>query len=267
VLGISDPKLEIDAPPGGVGDRCDPLPFDAGRYLYTSSGTGMSWQVARNFCRDHGMDLFAPDLNDPTELSRASNGATDWFWVGNSYDGAAWTNVDDCAPSFSWAQGEPTSHVVGDCMLHVDTGYASFSCGYTTDGGIHLVGALCETPRPTMACRAMQSVYTRPMPANDISHDMATSICAMDGKHIVEINSTAELDKVKTMFPGAVFWVAATWSSQGWQSATSCPQVFVWAVGSPHTMGSDTCLLHDSGGMTQQYCNVASAEVICEGNY
>lgn len=253
---------------GGV-DLCDPLPFDTHRYMADSSGAGgFTWAAARADCQRYGFDLAVIDANDSAEITNELQTGVAPFWLGVSYDGTQWSAIDQCTPLLAWASGEPDPSALGQCVAKLDGGMIATDCTSSTAGPD--LNALCETPRPNAQCRAYaaQRDYVALDPAMQVSEISAEQLCAAMGRHVVEIDSTDELDYLRQTYAQSPrFWLGATTNFQTWSSPTGCPQVFVWAGGEPDNV--NPCSYQDVTGMHAAPCNmpaVTLAPVICEAN-
>jgi hypothetical protein len=243
---------------------CGALPYDANRYLSYESSGGFTWLTARQSCRDAAMDLAALDVDDGPELARQLHGGVPPFWLGASFDGTTWTAIDDCQPFLSWATGEPSHEAVGDCLLQTSTGMASVPCGAAGFDQL-ATSALCETPRPNPQCRkfAEQRSY-QALSMGLVPYPVAAQACGDLGQHLVEIDSTDELDYVlANVASGIPMFFVATHGTPTWTSPTGCPSVFVWAAGEPQLNAGNNVVYN--GGMHIAADPVAAA-VICELN-
>jgi lectin-like protein len=93
-------------------------------------------------------------------------------------------------------------------------------------------------------------------------------MCSAVGKHLVEIDSSAELQYILANVAQATptFWLGEGFGGGVWSSATGCPAIFKWATSEP-TPG-EGCANFDTGAMHSAICNNnnVTAGVICEGN-
>ncbi len=264
VLGLRDVQ-PLDAGTDAAAGPCDPLPFDPNRYRPIVFSGGYTWQAARTACGAYGFDLAVLDQNDGAELAMESTAGGPPFWLGVSY-GTDWTSLDGCTPELGWASGEPATARPGDCVLRATSGMASVSC---TDYvfGFEKINALCETPRPSAQCHAQQAQRDYFVVPGMDTHDGAAAACGMAGGHLVEIDSTPELQDVLGGIAASVpqFWVGATLSNGRWAGPTGCPTIFTWAPNDP--TGGD-CVMMDSGAMRTYNCGDPNntAGTICERN-
>lgn len=245
---------------------CSPLQLDENRYWSDANASGRAWSDTRDRCRLMGMDLVVFDVGDADELSSKLADAPAPFWTGVSYDGSTWVSVDGCKPALPWAPGEPSRAALGDCVAQTAAGMASVPCASSQLGTAGLA-VLCETPRPSMNCRLLfehstyQLASTTPM-----LHADAEAACSALGMHLVEINSTSELDTIRTAIAPNVmpWWTGAQYLGPSWSSPTGCPQVFLWD-GFP-MLSAGTCVVYGgANGMQVQDC-AAPAAVVCEAN-
>jgi hypothetical protein len=262
VLGIGGTHLMPDA---GI-QLCDPLPFDPGRYFrIDNQGLGFTWTNARAVCATLGFDLAVIDQNDTVEITNELTGGTLPFWLGVDYNGAEWGAIDTCTPVLAWGNGQPTTESIGQCLLQDFGGMVSLDCTAMQAGpGI---SALCETPRPSVACRmaAMQRDYVVAS-TTPLDHDAAEQLCGGMGRHLVEIDSSDELSFVLQNHSDVPdFWVGARRAGNAFNSPTSCPQVFQWSSNEP-TGAPQDCVYYN-GGMHSDFCDTAYVHaVICEAN-
>ncbi len=190
---------------------CTPQPFDAGRY-YTPTYMGLSWVESLNICHAYGYELAVIDLADTEEIARELNGATLPFWLGISYDGSGWRAIDQCEPELAWATGQPVNEKVGDCVVQTGDGMRNVPCSATMLGSGY-VSILCETPRASSQClhKAEQRNYQDIAAAGMVNHTMAQDMCAALNMHILEIDSSSELDFIRMTYSSTSrFWVGAT---------------------------------------------------------
>ena len=252
----------IDAAPGST--PCGPLKFDPARYRsYPQGTTPLSWQGARDVCRFGGYDLIALDEGDPDELANESNGGALPFWLGTSY-GTDWQGVDGCMPHLDWAPTEPAEMAIGDCVVQTGLKMRSELCTRNTIATMP-ISALCEVPRPTVHCMTVASERTYMMVPGTMNHTDAASACGALGMHLVEINSSDELNFVVSHFPSApTFWLGATKGGGTFTSPTGCPQAWTWGPNDPD--GTNSCVIYAQGPMESFDCNTTSPAVICESN-
>lgn len=252
---------------GSTGSACDPLDYDPARYgAITYSSIGFSWAQTREECQKRGMDLAVLDQGDTAELAMQSLGAPLPFWLGVSF-ATDWVTLDTCAPALTWAPGEPANAAPGRCIAMTGEGMVSEACVESFRSGVGLMG-LCETPRPSPACRAMLAQRTHVLLPEPATKPEAVQACAAMGMHVLEINSSAELETVLQGVAAALpsFWLAAERADTGWGSPTTCPQVFTWKPGEPEL--SDvflSCAVYEAG-MRTEFCNIPVHHVICEAN-
>ena len=257
VWGIKE-TVDMNAVPPGF---CDPLPYDPLRYrsLETAAGT---WSAARSSCHGYGMDLAVIDADDRDEIVNELGAATMPFWLGVSFDGADWSSIDKCSPLLKWSSGDPTDPMIGDCAVQTSGGLINFSCAQTMIGA-SVINALCETPRPDPRCRDMMAERDYIVIDGSWTGYDAQAMCAAMGRHVVEINSNAELhDLLGTIAQNLPrFWVAARRVGSDFSSPTGCPEVYAWAGGEPSSL---ECVRYD-GAMVMAYCSDYGG-VICELN-
>jgi len=245
-------------------DPCTPPTYDPARYraLHDAGQNPFSWSTARSRCREVGSDLAVLNAGDPVELGNQAVGAETPFWIGVSFSDA-WTGIDGCTPALTWAPGQPSIAAPGQCVLVTDAGMASAPCGSEPS-----IDALCETPRPDETCQALVAHSRYQLLAGaPLTQPLAASACMNAGMHLVEINSSAELDEVRrTVAPGTTsFWLGAIYTGTEWTSPTQCPQVFTWAANEPSVNSGDQCAVYN-GGARIASCTNAVASTICEAN-
>lgn len=262
-LPAGDAAIAIDADP----NACAALSYDPARYAPVTSAGGHAWTEARLECAKHGGDLAVLDRGDGDELVNQSTGAPVPFWLGVSY-GDSWAAIDGCTPSLTWAAGEPAHAEPGYCVLVTAQGMATERCTAMTHLGepIHM---LCETPRLDPGCLALDANSEYELLAGMlVSQPVAEMACAAKGAHLVELNSSAELERIlQDIAPGTtVFWLGATYDGGAWIAPTTCPQVFPWKQDEPDLGDAYLrCALHE-GGVKTEFCNSRMAAVICETN-
>lgn len=266
VYGIDDTVTQ-DA---GNGSMCDPLPFDPARYKIGTSDD-RSWQGSREWCQTFGMDLAVIDVGDSAEIANELNAADLPSWWGLSWGGSDWLTVDGCPPVLQWSPTFPMAPAPGQCVLGAPTDSSGIEAGMQNEACSAVIwgnsGAeidvMCETPRPSNACRAQLGQRDYVLIPGTATEEMAEAMCAAMGRHVVEIDSTAELDAVRTGVGHDLtsFWIGATRPQTGWISPTSCPQVFIWSSGEPSAY---PCVIYDSSGMKATDCTSTTASVICE---
>jgi hypothetical protein len=266
LFGLQATKLASDA--DSTPQVCDPLPFDANRYFKINQVVnGMTWAIARQECQSYGFDLAVLDANDPSEIANELDGGTLPFWFGVSYDGTAWTAIDGCPPELAWAPAEPANESVGECAFQSADGLRVRACTAATDVGNNGLSALCETARPSAQCRAqaVERTYTviDATRTTLVSRDDAAAMCGALGMHIVEIDSTDELNHLLANEAAGLtaFWVGAKRTQSTFTSPTGCPQIFVWN----RTLFDRDCVMWD-GAMDSDYCNQPTASALCELN-
>jgi hypothetical protein len=263
LLGLDKVELRADATIG----VCTPIAHDPHRYLQISDANGLSWQSARDACRRDGYDIAVLDKGDTDELANETSHAVPPSWLGVSYNGTAWQAIDGCDPELDWAANEPNGEHVGDCLQVIAGGMRSANCNDTTTDSVN-IKVLCETPRPSETCRmqALQRDYE--VVAGAFDRDTAIAECAMRGKHVVEIDSTDELDYLLTNIASSLgaFWIGVTEGGSGWTSPTSCPAIFAWTPNFPGTTGM--CVIYRNGGMETTDCSTSGGmyALICEAN-
>lgn len=271
-LGIGGSELAVDAPNGGEQDDCAPMPYDPHRYGFKYYASGGTWSEARNGCAAYGMDLVVIDENDADEIANElAAGGVFPHWVGVSRGTGSWQSVDRCTPLLDWIPGsEPSSEAPGTCALRAPNGLASSSCASPTGLNSLAISAMCETPRPSAACRAMDraSRATLVPVTGNVNYAEAEAVCAGQGAHIVEVNSTEELERLKLLAPGLNYWVVAKWTQPGWTGSTSCPMVFSWHALEPDRGigGGFGCVAVTTGAMAPTECSTRVSSLICETN-
>jgi len=268
-LAGCDLVFSLDRPNDAATDdgTCAPLPFDPIRYFPGGASIiGHSWDEARNDCRLGGYDLAVLDVGDP-ELGHPETTGNVPFWYGISFGTDDWTAIDGCAPELTWAGGQPLPETPGQCVVQTAEGMSAAGCQNQTLASVAVTG-VCEAKRPSAACRAAAGVRNYlPMPGLNVTQSDATVACSNAGMHLVEINSSDELDFVRTQIAATIptFWIGATLFGSGttadWRSPTGCPQVFQWDV---FPSGVDNCARVTPTGMEAVGC-VTLAGVICEG--
>jgi hypothetical protein len=258
ILGIHGTKPMPDA---GV-QLCDPLPFDPHRYLSLESSSGTNWALARATCQIYGFDLAVIDANDSAEITNELTAGVVPFWLGVAYDGTQWNAIDTCTPELDLAPGP--SPTVGECLMQNTGGMVPYDCTFAQAGSA--ISALCETPRPNAQCRvyAAQRDYTliASTVTNPVTHDVGAQMCSVMGMHLVEIDSTDELDYLLAHEAQTVpqFWVGAVANGGNWASPTGCPPIFIWTA-----QPNQPCVFY-SGAMFPTGCNTSTFPVICELN-
>jgi hypothetical protein len=224
VFGLNE--ITVD---GGEPTFCDPLPFDASRYYATRSAV-RTWQGSRNTCLTLGMDIAVIDEGDALEIANELSASPPPTWWGVSWGGTAWLAVDTCKPLLPWATGypqDPTATGAG-CVLGAPPdggggpgGMQNFVCANENWGpNGQEINVLCETPRPSARCRAQQDERDYVVLAGLMTHDQAGSMCRAMARHLVEIDSSAELQYLVTTTAQALpaFWIGATHMSTTWMS-------------------------------------------------
>jgi hypothetical protein len=264
LLGLDDVQLSPDAEVGS----CTPPAFDQHRYISISGAPGFTWQDARTTCEHFGFDLAVLDEGDSAELAAEGTGATTPFWLGVSYGAGAWEAIDGCEPKLAWAPVEPLTQRLGDCVLVAIAGMRSIPCTNMMTGG-SMINALCETPRPNATCQMQATQREYQVIPGIANHDGAVSACSTVGMHLLEIDSTDELDYVLANVASGLqsFWLGATFAGSSWVSPTSCPAVFAWnSVNQP---GADLCVIYKNGGMETDTCGTGGAQhdIVCERNH
>jgi hypothetical protein len=130
------------------------------------------------------------------------------------------------------------------------------------------IQTLCETPRPSRACRegAARSTYVIGA-TTEVSQAAAIENCLEQAMHVVELNSTQERDEVRALFPAITsFWLDGQFNGSRWTSTSGCPLVFEWQAGEPDVDASATrCAIQQSFGARTIDCDMLAA-VICERN-
>jgi len=252
----------------GSGDACAPLDYDPARY-HAVANEAFDYDFSRrNVCAElFGADLLVVDEGDVQENANAWGVGSPPYWTGISFDGQHWRGVDGCLPLMQWAPGEPTSSNIGECAIRGAAGLVSMKCTDKSFNG-EPITAMCETPRLNAVCEASMTVpstYIRGAAAGTLfTRDVAAQACGQISLHLAEINSSDELQAIRTMFPGTTFWTGASKQNGTYVSATGCPQVFTWKSNEPVPLGD--CVYVDSMGMGTSVCgaNGATAEAICE---
>ncbi len=255
VLGIHG----THKPDAAADQLCDPLPFDPHRY-YSIMGAGVggyAWKPARQQCQLYGYDLAVIDANDSAEITNELTGAPVPFWLGVAYDGTQWNAIDTCTPELDLAPGPGPA--VGQCLMQNSGGMVPTDCTLKSAGPTTPLSALCETPRPNPQCRelAMQRNYTllTSTVTTPVTHDAGAQMCTAMGKHLVEIDSTDELNYLLAHAAQIVpaFWVGAVQSSGSWTSPTGCPPIFLWTG-----MPANPCVYYSANFAVICELNVAS---------
>jgi hypothetical protein len=268
ILGVADTELV----PAGTGGDCAPLPYDSNRYGSLQTSVGFTWSSARTNCQSLGMDLVVIDEDDDEEIANRIAAGPFPYWIGVSHDGDDWRSIDGCPPVLDWQAAEPSIESVGRCGLKTSAGLTSVACALSmAPDNSEPLNAYCETPRPDATCRALAANSTyEVMTDTTFSKNFveAQQLCAGPGRHVVEINSSAELDQVKRLAPGAAFWLGASRTPPTWSSPTSCPQVFAWAADEPlRGITNDfTCTVYDDGMRVTDCAARLDGPVICETN-
>jgi len=255
-----DPTTTVGSGP------CDPLPFDLKRYR--TYGGSLTWKEARDSCARYDMDLVVIDQLDNLEIANELTASRTPFWLGVSFGVNDWVALDGCPPVLSWAAGEPTDPTPGSCVIQTADRMASASCA-TRMAGAAGINALCETARPDAHCRqlATERDYQLLAPTITAPIDLAAAAvqCSNNGMHVLEINSSDELDYVLAHVATNVpkFWVAAQWNGTHFTSPTGCPQVYDWQSSEPSLV--TTCVVYQAG-MVNVDCGSSFNPVICERN-
>ncbi len=254
--GIEETGVPPDA---DLTSQCAPLSYDARRYA--SLVGPFDWQSTRDACQQlHGMDVVVFDEGDSEELTAQQNAASLPYWLGLSHGASGWETVDTCRPAQVPANGQGN-----ECAVQDGSGPATAGCIDTQYMGANISG-LCETPRPSRQCRATADqrdylVITGP----DVTRSDADTMCAANGMHVVEINSSAELDAVLVAASAVPsFWIDARTNFLTWSNSTSCPQIFSWKADEPMLAGGLMCVRY-FGGMETVTCT-NTANVVCERN-
>jgi len=261
VFGLHETQTAIDA---ATDDPCAPItPFDPNRY-YATPGVG-AWSMGRSACQQRGMDLAVIDATDNTEIAMELDAGEDPYWFGVSYGSDGWVAIDGCTP---YLPTPPPNGAAGDCLL-LATSPVAFPCDsnmLAPTGPV--LNALCETPRADAQCLALEAHSTYVVAdRTHLSYNDAVIACDALSMHLVEINSTAELEMVVQGVAAGIdaFWVGAQAATTGFSSPTTCPQVFVWGNGQPDFEGGNTSVLYNAGGMALVPSSEGGAAV-CEAN-
>jgi hypothetical protein len=268
VLGL---KTTVPADQGSSINFCDPLPFDPLRYMAQTQPGGFSVPKGTQICAQSGLEFVSFDDGDQAELTHELAGATYPFWTGLSHIGATWANPDGCTPYLPWRAGEPRTQDASSCGLMTDTDMVSLGCGNVMDGMSGTIAILCETPRPSVACRAQQDQRTyRLVPGAMRSFAAASAACNNPGEHVVEINSSAELAAVNQLassMSAQPYWVGSQYAGTTWTTATGCPAVYAWdSTNAEPNLVTGTCVQNDVNGMHVHNCPDTTAHAICETN-
>ncbi len=266
VLGLESRDAAVfDDAPTGVCPAL--LPYDAARYTGLRTTVGYLWTDARTSCARIGMDLAVLDEGDGVELAAQYTGTTTPFWLGVTY-GDGWAAIDGCTPTLTWAQGEPAVEEPGYCVIVTEAGMVAERCSSATWQG-QAINALCETPRPSDACRILQANSRYAVGSQvPVNYPGALATCGQLGMHVVEINSSEELVYVRRDIAPTLstFWLGGRYTGTTWTSPTTCPELFHWQLNQPNTASTFLkCARHDAGGKTD-YCSNGAAPAICEEN-
>ncbi|MFT3699449.1 MAG: C-type lectin domain-containing protein [Kofleriaceae bacterium] len=219
------------------------------------------WSATVSLCSTYGMELAS--IDDADEYTSDTSSPTP-YWYSLQYTDDGLENLDGCTPYTMFAPGEPATMALSTCAYRDTDGMHVIPCETPTIN----VGGLCETPRPNQTCAQAASTYTT---SDDHNKADAAAACSATGGHLVEINTSAELQKVLDAEPSVnSFWVAATYSgtstSGAFVSPTGCPEVFVWSTGEPMHVAANTCVVYTRGsGMAMRACT-DTASTICEKN-
>ncbi len=233
---VADASSTVDADFGAV---CDPIAYDPRRYdaiQHLSGGSNLGYNVASALddCELIGMQLVSFDADDSAELANELQAGQAPFWTGASWVAGAWVNPDGCTPYIAFASGLGPNGATGLCVLQTVGGMDIPSCTQNLYNGTVPINALCETPRPSATCRRYMSERDYQIVSKaPVTFDVAAPMCP-PGSHVVEIDSSDELETVRNMATAAgisSFWLGAQWLGVEWSSPTNCPQVFAWENG------------------------------------
>lgn len=246
----------VDAPVAF--DRCGPMAYDANRYHFLPPTTMLGWSAAVAQCGTYGMELAS--IDDAEEYASDTSSPTPYWYSAQYTDEAEIENLDGCMPYLQWAPGEPATMDLSTCVYRDTDGMHEIPCETPQKN----IGALCETPRPNETCAEMPSTYTT---SDDHTKADAASACSAMGGHLVEINTSDELQKVLDKEPSVTsFWVAATYNGSVFTGSSGCPEVFAWAAGEPVHTADHQCVVYTrNSGMAMRACT-DTASTICEKN-
>ena len=242
----------VDAP----FERCARLEYDANRYHFIAPALPQTWAQAYGACGAFGMELVSVD--DLDEYDHDASLQTP-YWIGTNYSDEGLEALDGCPPYFMWASGEPATMDLNTCVYRGLDGMHEIAC----DGSGMTIGASCETPRLNQTCATMGSSYVT---GDDHRKAEAETTCRAKAGYVVEVNSSAELQRVVDKFPSQNdFWIGATFNGVVFTDTTGCPEVFGWAPGEP-VSSTGMCVAYTRGlGMRMRNCSEVVG-TICETN-
>jgi hypothetical protein len=235
-------------PDGPVYDRCAPGGYDDPlRYNYVLTDTigSTTWDDARRNCQLRGMDLAV--FNDNHEMGMAPE--AQWpYWFGVKSDATGWSTIDGCpaigmpTPSIALGSADPMCGAMFSPLTPNGSTCDGALVQTPPDGPDHVLGVLCETPRPkSAACLPKDpTLETYTVSPTPMAYDAAKKFCEDLGDHLVVVDSHAELMMMSRLVShgniGAGFWFGATFDGT-WKSVTTCPAEFSWTDLGPSFIG------------------------------